>query len=533
MQRSGSDRKSVLELSVMNFIASKGLSAGFVDFLESRSLFLRAAIILTCWLGGKAQQLWPFSLVGRFLRANGLLFEGASAPSPILRESSDWNSTWATPRYDIVVVGSGPGGSVSALRHLENGKSVLLIEEGPDVATGLMAHHSVKQAQIQLRGLGFQVIYGTVPVAFAQGRTVGGGSEVNSGLYHRVPEPYRSRLLAAAGCSDTEWAALEAKVEHALEVQTAPPSFLSKYRDSARDFIAGSTARGLQVEEVARWRTYKPETHNGMKNTYIREFLKKGGRLVSQQKVTRLTEQSDHVRVETVSDAGRVTVRCDEVVVAAGAIETVRLLKNSGLVRRFRFPLVFHPMVRVLAEHSEQVNDDGHFPPYQSWDEANELKLGFSVSTFDYLKATYAALTGKVIDLETLPRLLSYFASFTLKDSRAFTFILAKKTFSWIFWGSADKQQISQARSTLENVLATGGAKEVVTDRGKPTVSTVHLFGSTPIGSSNVVDGRGKVTGTDRVYVCDSSLMPFAPWVNPQGPIMVLCELITSRKLSY
>jgi hypothetical protein len=523
----------VLHESVAKFVGRQSLSAGFSQFLESRSFFMRAAIVITCWLGKMAPGIWPFSLVARFLQANALLFENAVRQSLGPAEDHSGDSSWANHYYDVVVVGSGPGGSVSALRHLEQGLTVLLVEEGPDVSASLSSHHSVAQAQTQLRDLGFQVIYGTTPVAFAQGRTVGGGSEVNSGLYHRVPEPYRSRLLSEIGCSDAEWAALELKVERDLDVQTAPASFLLKYRKPAKDFIAGSAALGLEVEEVARWRTYQPETHNGMKNTYLRKYVDSGGVLVSQKTVTRLTEQSDYVRVDVLSAGGSSSVRCGEVIVAAGAIETVRLLKSSRLLRGFIHPLGFHPMVRVLAEHTDSVNEDGHFPPYQSWDNRHEFKFGFSVSTFNYLRATYTALTGDMINPGKLSKVLAYFASFTLKDSRAFSLLLAKRAFNWIIWGSADKRRLRQAEATLSEALLAGGAKQVLKGKGKPTVSSVHLFGSLPLGASRAVDSRGKVTRTDRVFVCDSSLMPVAPWVNPQGPIMVLCELVTSRKLAH
>lgn len=246
-----------------------------------------------------------------------------------------------------------------------------------------------------------------------------------------------------------------------------------------------------------------------------------------------ITEHADYVQLDLLSNGQALVVRCKEVVIAAGALETVRLLRNSRLVKKIAFPLGFHPMVRALGEHSKAVNDDGHFPPYQSWDKGNEFKLGFSVSTFSYLQATYTALTGNPVGAEKLPRLLAYFASFTLKSSRAFTVILAKRAFNWIFWGVADRRRLNQGQSLLADVLLAGGAREVVISNRKPTVSTVHLFGTIPLGKSKLVDGKGKVLGTSRVFICDSSLLPVAPWVNPQGPIMVLCELVTSRKLGY
>lgn len=278
MNPSNESMDSRTMIYVRKFLEHDALSPGFVEFIGTRSFILRAAIVATSVLGKRWEWLWPLSLVGRFLRANSVLFEDLTKVEPVQRRATE-QTDWTTPLYDVVVVGSGPGGSVSALRHIERGSSTLIVEEGPDVPTGSISHHSVSQARLQLRDLGFQIIYGRTPVAFAQGRTVGGGSEVNSGLYHRLPPPYRKNLLSFVGCSESQWSKFEETVEKALQVQRAPAEVLSKYQDSARDFISGSAALDLDVEEVARWRTYGPETHNGMKNTYIEKFLEKGGYL--------------------------------------------------------------------------------------------------------------------------------------------------------------------------------------------------------------------------------------------------------------
>lgn len=514
------------------FLRKESLSASYFAFLASRSLFIRVAVVTTCLVGKGAQRLWPFSLVGKFLLANALLFEADVSRQAQHRDDPTSDIKLAETFYDLVVVGSGPGGSVSALRHAQAGKRVLVVEEGPDIPTGSIGHHSVRQAVAQLRDSGFQAIFGKPPVAFAQGRTVGGGSEVNSGLYHRVPDPHRSMLLSAVGATERQWSDLETRVEKKLHVQKAPKSHLDESQLVSRDFVQGSLKLGLTVEEVPRWRTYDPETHQGMKNTYLSSFLEEGGEVVSNYRVLRVLERETEVKVEVQSPSSKFFIRCGEVVVSAGSLETVRILKNSGLLKKKTiFPFGFHPMVRVLAEHSAAVNEGGHFPPIQSWTADKTTKFGFSVSTFPYLRAFYAALRGVEPRVETLPRLLAYFGSFTLQDSRSFVVVLARRVYCWIIWGPKDRSKTSETLNLLRDVLEEGGAQETIVGSGDPSISTVHLFGSIPIGDSELIDDQGKLAGSSRVFVCDSALLPVAPWVNPQGPVMVLCELVTERKL--
>ena len=56
---------------------------------------------------------------------------------------------------------------------------------------------------------------------YAEGSTYGGGSEVNSGLYFKLTEPYRSSFLDKCKISEDEWAKYEKKLKN-LYVQKAP-----------------------------------------------------------------------------------------------------------------------------------------------------------------------------------------------------------------------------------------------------------------------------------------------------------------------
>src|ERR1017187_7915015 len=90
-------------------------------------------------------------------------------------------------RTDVAVLGSGPGGSTTACLLAEAGRQVVLIEEGPNLALDSCAPFSLAEMVQKYRNGGLTVALGRTKVAYVEGRCVGGGSEINSGLHHRTP----------------------------------------------------------------------------------------------------------------------------------------------------------------------------------------------------------------------------------------------------------------------------------------------------------------------------------------------------------
>src|SRR3954452_12452973 len=86
-----------------------------------------------------------------------------------------------------LVLGSGPGGSLTACLLAEAGREVLLVEEGPFLPLESCPPFSREEMTQKYRNGGLTVALGSPKVAYVEGRCVGGGSEINSGLYHRPP----------------------------------------------------------------------------------------------------------------------------------------------------------------------------------------------------------------------------------------------------------------------------------------------------------------------------------------------------------
>src|SRR5580704_5574080 len=124
---------------------------------------------------------------------------------------------------DVLVVGSGAGGAVTAATLAESGMSVLVAEEGEHVPQGEVSAFSLEQMGRQYRSGGLTSTLGRPPIAYAEGCCVGGGTEVNSGLYHVAPPSVLAewrRDWHVEGLDDEHLAPHYASVERALSVAT-------------------------------------------------------------------------------------------------------------------------------------------------------------------------------------------------------------------------------------------------------------------------------------------------------------------------
>jgi choline dehydrogenase-like flavoprotein len=409
---------------------------------------------------------------------------------------------------------------------LQKGKRVLMIESGIKVKPGLVEHHSLLQTKWQFKNAGLNFIWGLKPILFAEGKTLGGGSEVNSGLYHRLQGAHREKILRSLQVDENEWAELEKLVESELSIQLDPESV-----EPDHGLVLGARHFGLAAEEVPRWRKYSPSIeHQSMQVTYLYQARNLGLRVVSNVQATRLlpTEKRIEVIAKSVKQS-QISFFAKEVVLAAGAVETPRILNNSKISNK-SFKLNFHPMVRGVGEQSFEINQGDLFPSWQAWTHDLRLKYGYSVSTYPYLAATLQSMGERSnYNEKKLSRMAAYFGSFAIKDSRVLLAKLGGRLVPIIWWGQNDKRTLNEVKVGLKALLIAGGAIDTWPKNHHSAVTTVHIFGSIPIGNQDLFDASGKLKSDPRIRISDASLMPHAPWGNPQGPIMVMCELLARR----
>lgn len=450
-------------------------------------------------------------------------------------------------RYDVAVVGSGPGGAVTALECARRGLRVVVLEEGARVMPGEVRPYSLDQMRAQYRGSGMTVALGRPPVAYTEASCVGGGSEVNSGLYHR-PDPgvlaewRRDYCVEALEPSDLlPW---HEQVERRLAVSSPAAS-----SPASQVLARGAAALGWAGLDVPRWVREGPggAEKQTMLRTYLADAEAAGAEIRPRCRVRRLDVRRG--RVETVvTDQG--PVHADQVVVAAGAIHTPALLQRSGVRRHVGAGLSVHPTVKALAQLDEPVNDPDDLATYQVKEFAPALTLGGSAARPGMIALALSGTWER--DRELVRRWRQQTVSYASIRSRGrgrvrairglddplVTYRLTREDLSALRSGLARLVELLLAAGAELVVPSYPGAPRVQRRTevaaaaagcvaGRATVMTVHLCGTVPMGEDPrrcAVDSFGRVPGVANLRVNDASLLPSAPGVNPQGTVMAVAH---------
>ena len=450
-------------------------------------------------------------------------YERATTSVPTSKKFNiDVNDVW-----DLVVVGSGPGGSIAAWEAVNKGMKVLVIERGRREESGIK-HHSLDQLYRMFAHGGQQVILGPTPIAYAQGEAFGGGSQVNSGLYHRTPEVVRQFWAEKCKVSASQIEQAETELEKNLGVELQNEINLGIYMRSP--IIQFSENMNWNCAQIPRWRKYKSVDEfdqAGMAETYLNLAEEKGMKVVVNCEVTRVEPKIDSVKLYVSDLNNKYEIVTQKVCLSAGTIETPRILVRSKLARSKDFSIGFHAMTRVVAEFDREVNDLSDIDPFQSWTENYENKFGAGVATSALIAGTLKLQ--KVDNLKlTNPQNIGVYYSSTVAIGRSRFVKLFRTTYPLFIMSRKCKAEITRSNEMLRKAIESIPNARILTPVAvRPAVSSVHIFGSMPIGGSKLLDEKGRLKGYEtKIRVIDSSILPSAPRVNPQGPAMMLFTVL-------
>ena len=89
---------------------------------------------------------------------------------------------------DVLIIGSGPGGTISGYEIKKNTKlNVLILEKGKSKSNNLKPYSSQEMDEAYYKS-GLSACIGKGNLVFATGQTLGGGSEINSGFFLDLPK---------------------------------------------------------------------------------------------------------------------------------------------------------------------------------------------------------------------------------------------------------------------------------------------------------------------------------------------------------
>lgn len=270
--------------------------------------------------------------------------------------------------FDVVIIGSGFGGSIAALRLTEKGYKVLVIEAGARFKDDDFAKTSwnLKKFLFFPRfGLkGIQRIDLLRNVMVMSGAGVGGGSLVYANTLYRPPTSFYKTGTWSGMCDwEKELAPYYAQAERMLGVETNPylSSSDTELRKAADKLGYGDTFKmaelGIYFGESGKtvqdpyFGGIGPERtgcincgecmtgcRHGAKNTLVKNYLylaeSAGAQVIANTTVTDIIDSSDGYVITTRGSGStgwlktkRITA--DQVVVAAGALGTAKLLHRT------------------------------------------------------------------------------------------------------------------------------------------------------------------------------------------------------------
>lgn len=491
---------------------------------------------------------------------------------------------------DVIVVGSGSGGAVSALNLAKWGHKVLIVEAGPHYPSENITHEERRMASHLFKHGALQTTSDNAIIIF-QGRNVGGSPTINNGICIRMhgdplnhpdaPNPLEEWRAMGAGIDEARFAQAYDAVQDYLHVrQIEPRSSRSNGPHLLRSWarFAEAHAEPWAQRAPAGWfhKNFGPAGSAtpcaycgycntgcpygrklGMAQTYLPDVTANFGALIlAETRVDRIEwadgdgSQRRAVGV-TVTDeeGGEHVIRARKgVVVAAGTIASSLLLDRSGIAGTGRgiSMNIASPVIALMPE--------GVSP---AWDED---QMATMVDCGDFLLESHfqpplsmaSLMPGWFGDMDRRMRAYDRICSAGIlfpADQRG-RIVGGKLTFKL---APDDLALLRRAAATLTKVHFAGGALEVwpgllrgqtltpdmdidafyeaaVQETDDITVSSSHVHGGNPINADpalGVVDTHCRVHGTDNVLVTDASVFPSCIRVNAQFSTMAIAQYAT------
>ncbi len=464
--------------------------------------------------------------------------------------------------YDVIVIGSGAGGAPVAWHLARAGLRVAVVEAGGLVTSRppmrALEHNYLRQ--------GMTVAMSGAMLAVFAGHGAGGTTAINSGTCLRPPKQWLARWDAALGTDFvTSLTPRLDIVADQLRVTVPPRSLLGA---SAHLFERGLTAMGRDGAYVLPRNapTCRGDgvccfgCPTGAKRSTDRAFLPDaidaGATLWLDARAADLSEDARGAVLTLVTKTGPVTLRARHVVLAAGALQTPALIRRWRLGAHWRQAgdhLKIHPATKVFAQFHEPVHGDSGVPQGLGY-QPPELQRVVMEGIFTPRSAVPPILAVAGADADSWLAGMDHTATFGL--------MLRERGHGSIAWragwpllryrlGREDALDIGRGILMIGEAFLAAGARKlllpaVAMNSQLHTLAELRRLTPADFTPARLIAsgfhaqgtaGMGRVVDTDlrlsrHVSVCDASVLPDTPGVNPQMAVMALSLRLAERLLT-
>lgn len=417
--------------------------------------------------------------------------------------------------YDVIVVGSGPGGATVAREMARRGARVLILEQGS--AAPLKGSLSQMAAIAAIPGRGTFVNQdGSLLVS---GIVAGGSSAINYATAMPPPLPFFLRYGI-----DLQAALQELRAE--VPMMPLPDTLVGPM---AKRIMKSAQSLGHAWQKLDKmiyadkcrtgcWRcTYGcPFGAKWTARNFIDDALAHGAELLADAKVRSvIVKEGCAIGVELVHAQQLYQVFAEVVVLAGGGIGTPRLLHSSGLAeggnKHFSDPVI------AVMGSVDELDGGAEVPMAAGWQLDAE---GIMLADMTLPKAMYQAFAMQVGRLDRL-----------LAHRRTLTVMVKVRD---QLGGSIGPHWVNKSLHPLDKQKLQRGvhlAREILKESGANAIFKSWHFAAHPGGSVRIGEGvdHHLKTKTKNLYVCDASVIPEAWGLPPTVTLLCLGKYLAAH----
>ena len=468
---------------------------------------------------------------------------------------------------EVLIVGSGAGGSTVGETLINEGYDVLMIEDGPDTSLGESIQTSIQSFKTQWRSGGLNAAIGSPIISYAEGNCVGGGTEINSAIMQKPPENLIDEWQDKYQIQNFTYAEVSKYIEKVFDrlnaSYTSPP-----LGDPSEILKSAGKKLNWKYEELMRAQkgnisknpflaSSEKNAKQSMSVSLIHESKKKGLKVLPNCKLKRIVSKKKQVvSIDAIlnKDSSKQLIKINPkfLFLSAGAIFTPIILRSNKLSSYAGDALQMHPTIKILARFEKEINSHkSHVPLYAITEFMPNIRIGGSnftpgifamslaedwarrsemIKDFKHYALYYAMVRGTGNGtVRSTPYLNEPIVKYQLSDQNWNDIFDGLNYLTQSMFAVGAQQVIPSINSHKGWRSRSHAIKEIQNQKIRRSdcfLSTVHLFSSCPIGENRrincVGNSYGKLNNYENVYIADASIIPGSLGVNPQATVMGL-----------
>lgn len=275
----------------------------------------------------------------------------------------------------VCVIGSGGGGATAAALLAKRGYDVILLEEGGYFSTTSLSQQPLDALKLVYRNWGMESTTGNVPVQYSESRCLGGATVIDNGVFQRPYEHslhYWAMLLGSQAVLPEGLAPFFEKIENDHCVNDVP---LMLFSHDHRRMMQAAVDMDIHYSRVRRnmyacqgTKTCHLGCPTGAKQSVI-------GTCIMQDRDTRVRVLTN-CRAQALLHSGgeaqsveaeygthekfKISIKAEDIFIAAGSLQTPRLLYNSGIARKLKHvgeEMQVSPAASCVAEFDSNIQN--------------------------------------------------------------------------------------------------------------------------------------------------------------------------------